>query len=619
MTGRPARFLGFLLLCFAAGVSLAPLFASHLQAAVTAAVFPQYLRLDFGSTPLAWPFLAINAGVMMAAAVWGLKRGSQSDGWRLAAFGTAMTAVLLAQSLAAFVLAWETMSLVSAFLVATYHQRRSVRRATFSYVLVSQIGAICIVAALGILAVHAGSGAFADISRASASLTGATRIGALTLALVGFGSKAGLVPLQFWLPRAHPAAPANASAMLSGVMLKIAVYGLLLACFTLAAPAPWAIGVALLIVGSLSALIGALYASIESDVKRLLAFSSIENVGIIVATLGLAVLAFAIHQNSLGALALVALLFHAVNHAAFKSLLFLAAGTLSEQLHVTNLDQLGGLAFGAMRRSAPWVLVGCIAASALPPLNGFASEWLAFNAFIRTMNGASISLIAFALVAIAALATAGGLAAAAFVKMYATGFLGDERHPREETAESFDASVLALALLAAVCLVIGVFPALVVRPIASLIAGIVDVAPLAVPNVSLLPALAVLPLLGGVAAFAAARLRGVRVSGTWTCGSTVTRRSQYTATVLTKPIRLIFHAALLPERQRIVEYGASRWLPVRITYTLSTRYLVDEAARRFAAFVQLISRRTRIVQAGFMRVYLAYALAALIAALAVAR
>ncbi|MGZ6127918.1 MAG: proton-conducting transporter transmembrane domain-containing protein [Vulcanimicrobiaceae bacterium] len=613
------RLAGFGSLCLVAVACIALIVAKPFHLCAVPMVNPALLRLDFAWTPLAIPFLLIIAVVAIGVATWGLKRGAEQDGFRLALFGASMVGVLLAQSVSAFALCWEVMSLVSAFLVATNHTRRPVRRAVFSYVLISQAGAFCIIAFLAILAVHARVGTFSAIASSAATLSGQERAAALLLAIVGFGSKAGLVPLQFWLPRAHPAAPANASAMLSGVMLKIAVYGLLLACFVLVAPAPWSAGIALLVVGCISALVGALYATIETEMKRLLAYSSIENVGIIVAALGLAVLAAAIHEPALAALAVVALLFHSINHATFKSLLFLSAGTLVERIHVTDLDQLGGLAHGPMRRSAPWILFACMAASALPPLNGFASEWLVFNSLIKALAVGSPLFKALAVSGIAALATTSGLGAAAFVKLYGVGFLGAQRHSRNTEPESFDASVGALALLAGACVMFGVFPMLLVRPIGAVVTTIVGAQPLALAQLTPLPVLALLPIFGAAAALVAARRRGVRVAGTWTCGSTVTLRSQYTATVFSKPIRLIFAFALFPQRARVVETGLSRWIPTRIKYVLSSRYVIDEFACIVAAFVQRFSRRTRVVQGGLMRVYLTYALVAFILALTVAR
>ena len=614
-----ARAIGFVLLLGVAGFALRSIFFPF-AVTVHAFVLDDFLRIDFAPARLAWPFLLIVALVSAAVAIWNLKRGEPYDGVRLALFSAAMAAVLWAQSLAAFMLGWEAMALVSAFLVATHNARRSVRRAVFAYVLVSQLGALCITAFLALLAVHAGTGSFAGIGAAASTLTPPIRIAALTLALVGFGSKAGLVPLHFWLPRAHPAAPANASAMLSGIMLKIAVYGLLLSCFVLAAPAPASIGLALFIAGALSALFGGLYATIEREFKRLLAFSSIEHLGIIVTALGFAILALAGGRGDVAVIAVVALTFHCVNHAAFKSLLFLGAGTVSERLHVTDLDRLGGLASGPLRRSAPWMLAGCMAAAALPPLNGFVSEWLVLVSFILVLGSGSVFVKVVAVCGIVALATTGGFGAAAFVKAYGIGFLGAPRQPQTSAPEAVDASVVALAGLAALCVGIGLFPQAIIHQLVANGAQLLAVKPVGFAfEVAPLRTLALLPILGAVLALVLARRRGVREAGTWTCGSLVTPRSQYTATTLSKPLRLIFAFALFPTRERITEYGFSRWIPTGVRYVLSTRYVFDELSNSFAALVQRAARRMRVFQGGRLRVYLGYALGALLAALAIAR
>jgi hydrogenase-4 component B len=572
-------------------------------------------------TWLAIPFLAIVGIVSLAVATWNLKRGAPADGLRLSAFAAAMIGVLLARSVFAFLLCWELMSLLSAFLVASDHTRREVRRAAFAYMLVSQLGALCIAAAFSVLAVHAHSGDFTRVTAAAPSLSGPLRLVAISLALLGFGSKAGLVPLQFWLPRAHPAAPANASAMLSGVMLKIAVYGMLLTIYMLAAPSPQSVGIALVLVGAVSALVGALYASIESELKRLLAYSSIENLGIIVAAIGLAVVASAALQPALAALALAAALFHAINHAAFKGLLFLAAGTVAERLHhLTDLDSVGGLASNALRRTAPLVLIGCLAASALPPLNGFASEWLVLRGFIGAFSLGPVGLGLLAIAAVAMLATAGGLGAAAFIKLYGTAFLGRPRHERTaKSPEQIDAAVAGIGILAGMCIVLGIAPMLVLQPLLHVAPQFSGSDSAAIPTLSYLPMLAILPVVGAVLAVTFARVRGVRRVPTWTCGSNVGPRSQYSATVLTKPIRLIFRFAVLPQRQRVIVTEGSRWIPVRISYCISARYVLDELARVVAAFVQRFSRRTRALQGGRLRVYLTYALVTFALMLIVAR
>ncbi len=287
---------------------------------------PAELRLDFAVTTPALPFLALIVLVVPGVAMWGLSWGAAGDGAKLAAFVVTMIGIFLAQSVAAFFVCWEAMALVSALLIAAHHERRDVRRALLSYLIVSQTGAFCILAALALLAAHAGSTQFGALAQSAPDLAPGTRTAAIAFALVGFGSKAGLVPLHFWLPRAHPVAPANASALLSGVMLNVAVYGLLVFAFVLARPLPLAWGFAIIGVGLLSALTGALFAAVDTDFKRLLAFSSIEHIGIIVATLGLAVAGNAAGLPSLTAFAIVALLLHAISHGALRRSCFSARG-----------------------------------------------------------------------------------------------------------------------------------------------------------------------------------------------------------------------------------------------------------------------------------------------------
>lgn len=575
------------------------------------------LELAFSARSLALPFLALIVLVAPAIALWTFARSTVRDALLLAAFVLSMVAVLLSQSVAAFVLSWELMALVSAFLVGTHHERRPVRRALFSYLLISQLGAICIMAALALLAVHAGSTRFDDIARVAGTLPDGLRIAVALFALVGFGSKAGLLPLHFWLPRAHPVAPANASALLSGVMLNIAIYGLLVVSLVLAAPLSAQLGMLMIVVGMASALVGSLYAAIETDLKRLLAFSSIENSGIVVGVLGLAIVANADGLPAVGALALVALFFHAFNHGLFKSLLFLGAGTVAQQAHSTDLDHLGGLA-RLLSFSAPLMLIGCAAAASLPGLNGFASEWLIFRGFIAAFAGpASLQFAAAA--SIAVLAASSACAGFAYVKLYGIGFLGVRRSTHAIVPEPPDASTLGLAVLAFACVVLGLVPLLAVRPIAALVASFTGAPAIEVATLPVLPVMLVaLPLVGGIFTVAMARIRPTRTAPTWTCGSPVTARYQYTATAFSKPLRLVFAALFSPQRERTIE-AASPWIPLHIDYEVSTRYLGDESSRSFAAIVARLARRTRIVQGGRLRVYLAYAFAALAIVLVFAR
>jgi len=599
----------------APGFSLLPAFA------------PPELRLDFAVTSSALPFLALIALVVPGVALWGLERGGASDGAKLALFVVTMIGVFLAQSVAAFFVCWEAMALISALLIAAHHERRDVRRALLSYLIVSQTGAFCILAALALLAAAAGSTQFAAIAHAAPALPAQTRTVAMAFALVGFGSKAGLVPLHFWLPRAHPVAPANASALLSGVMLNVAVYGLIVFAFALAAPLPPAWGFVILGTGLVSAVTGALFAAVDTDFKKLLAFSSIEHLGIIVATLGLAVAGYAAGFYLLTALALMALLMHAIVHGVFKALLFLGAGTVAEAAGRTSLEQLGGLG-RALPFTTPLVLIGCMAAAALPPASGFASEWLVFRSLTLGASGMPLPLHGAMIASIAMLALAGGLAAIAFVKLFGIAFLGVPRSAHPVVPERRSAPVAGLAWLATITLAIGLFPASAMDRLQDVVRALTIGVSRDPRLVTFLPGffsappgitLAFLPFAGAIVAMLLARSAGVRAVPTWTCGSPVTPRAQYTATAFSKPLRRIFSFVLMPDRQRIVEGGGSAWFPARIRYAVRTRDVVDEAARRFAALVQRFARRARIVQAGRLRVYLVYAVVAVLVLLVAAR
>ncbi len=551
------------------------------------------LDLVFGATILARPFLMLLALVLPAVAAWTFARGGARDGLYLAAFAASMALVLMSTSVAAFLFSWELMALLSALLIGSAHASSSVRRALFSYTVVGQLGALCIAGAFAILAVHGASTHFENLIAAATTLPAGARAWAFALALIGFGSKAGLAPLHFWLPRAHPAAPANVSALLSGVMLAVALYGLMLSAFALAAPLTPLFGFILIAVGVLSAIVGALYAALDSDVKRLLAYSSIENTGISVTALGVAILAQLDDAPSLAALAIVAALFVALNHGLFKSLLFLGAGTIVQTAGTSDLEALGGL-FRALRFTTPAIFLACMAASALPPTNGFASEWLVFSALMHAVAGGHFSVLlrSGAALALTGLGFASGFAALAFAKFFGVGFLGRARAVQQPApVESIDASFFGFVWLGALIATIGLVPLLALKPLADVASAIALAQPETYAPLPTLPALvAMLPFVGGALAIAYARLRKVREVPTWTCGSEVTVRAQYTAGAFSNPLR------------RIV-----------------ARVIPRSSERTVGVMVQRIARKTRIVQSGLLRVYVAYAVCAVILVLALAR
>ena len=578
------------------------------------------LTLVLGVTPLAAPFCAIVAILGIAIASWSTQRGRPVDALLIAAFTGAMLLVLVARSVTVFFVAWELMSLTSVFLVASHHERRDVRRAALVYLIVAQTGAFCVLVALALLAFHAGDTSFAAIRSAAGQLSPGIRNAVFALALLGFGSKAGLLPLHFWLPRAHPVAPAGASALLSGAMLKVALYGLLLVAFELAAPGPATWGIAVILIGVVSSVAGVLYALVEHDLKRLLAYSSVENVGIIVIGIGVALVGRAAGNAPLAALGLVAALFHALNHGLFKALLFLGAGVVGDIEGTVDLERLGGL-WSSLVWTAPLFLIGCAAITAMPPFNGFASEWLTLHGLVAGISVGDAATKIVLLIAIAGLALTGGLAAACFVKAFGVVFLGAsrDRTGSAPVRERFSGSTVAMSLLAALCLVFGLVPMLAVAPLARVAALLLGAVPLATAPLPVLPAtLAILPLVGALYALALARRRGVRAVSTWTCGSPVTPSAQYTATAFSKPLRTIFGFVLFPERLRQYTSG-SRWFPQQILYSTESRDLIDEWSRRFAVVTLRLARRSRALHSGSLRLYVAYALTALLIVVVMAR
>jgi len=582
-----------------------------------------FLTLTFGASLLAAPFLVLLGLLAFGVGLWSLYRGNASDAMFIAAFCFAMLATLLAQDVAAFFLSWEATALLSAVLVGRRCGDPRVRRATLLYLLMGQAGALCILTAFAMLATASGGASFSAIAAAAPTLPGGVRNAAFVLALIGFGSKAGLVPLHVWLPRAHPVAPANASALLSGVMLKVALYGLLLVVFNLAGPGSSLWGIALLGAGAISVLLGVLYAVVDRDMKRVFAYSSIENVGIIVMAIGVAQIARANANAPLEAAALFAAFFHTIAHGLFKGLLFLGAGTVHEIEHTTDMERLGGLA-ERLRWSAPSFLIGCAAVSALPPLSGFVSEWATFQTLIaaaQARTDASTTVVAIA--ALAVLALASGLAAACFAKAFGIAFLGGPRSVNTSDTvpfvERFDASNAALALLASACVVLGFAPKLAWDPLAVVVSHVAGTS-FAFPTLARLPTvLAILPILGVIAASIANRACGVRYVPTWTCGSQVTSSNQYTATAFSKPLRTIFAFIFHPVREEKIIQGTSAWFPRQISYQTKSRYIVDEGARGLLAMLFRFARGTRIVQSGSLRLYLLYIVAAAAAATAAAR
>jgi formate hydrogenlyase subunit 3/multisubunit Na+/H+ antiporter MnhD subunit len=375
-------------------------------------------------------------------------------------FLASMLMVLLADDAYAFMVAWETMALSSFFLVTTDHRHEEIRRAGFLYLLIAHVGAIAILLSFGVMTANSGDYTFAGMRAQQLSPFWASV--AYLLALFGFGAKAGLLPVHVWLPEAHPAAPSPVSALMSGVMLKTAIYGLLRVSLDLVGSILWWWGVVALAVGLATALFGVLYSTVQSDMKRLLAYSSIENIGLIAVGIGLTLIFHSYRMEALAALALTAVFYHCLAHAGFKSLLFLCTGSV---LHATKERSLGKL--GGLIHRMPWVawlaLAGVIASAGLPPLSGFVSEWLLLQSFLFSPGLPHSWLNMVVPVAAAVVALVAALAGFAMVKFYGIIFLGQMREPAlKEARDAGPWEKAGLAWLALITLLLGVFPSTVI-------------------------------------------------------------------------------------------------------------------------------------------------------------
>jgi hydrogenase-4 component B len=520
--------------------------------------------------------------------------------------------VLLAADAFVFLVCWELMALASLILVMHDSHEPAVQRAGLIYLVASHLGALVLVLAFALLVSHTGSFAFSDMARAAPPAKLANLL--FVLFLVGFGAKAGIVPFHIWLPEAHPAAPAHVSALLSAVLIKTGLYGLLRVLSFLGSP-PFFFGALLVVVGLTTAVVGVLYALAQRDLKRLLAYSSIENIGIIVIGIGMGLLGRTLAEPSLAWLGFAAALLHVANHALMKGLLFLAAGAVADQAGTVNMDRLGGL-----HRKLPWTaalfLVGAFAICALPPLNGFVSEFLIYFAAYGALMRLPAELALLLLAVIGALALVGGLSLAAFAKAHGITFLGEPRasHASHASREAEPLTMRLPMLLAALAmLALGLFPTPLLRlltaPVRSLLPGQPPAMP-ALPNALTHVTYAAFALLALILVLAAVRRRllaGRRVeeSVTWDCGyAAPTSRMQYTATSFSAPFLRPFRLLLRTEIRREGPLGL---FPKRASYATSTPdYVLEKAILPCFRWVARSLGAVRHLQRGRVELYVLY-------------
>ena len=590
---------------------------------------PMHVRRDALSSVFLFLLGVASAGISVFAAGY-FRRGHGTSAGLMCLqyhlFLASMGLVLLADDAYTFMVAWETMALSSYFLVTTEHRIPEIRRAGFLYLLIAHVGAIGILLSFGVM--QGGSWQFTFEAMRHAHLAASWAATAFLLALFGFGAKAGLVPLHVWLPEAHPAAPSPVSALMSGVMLKTAVYGALRVGFDLLGTPQWWWGLAPLAVGLFSAIYGVVFAAVQTDMKRLLAWSSIENVGIIFTGIGLSIVFTGVGMSSLGALALIAALYHSLNHALMKSLLFLGTGAVLHSTGERNLGRLGGLI-----HRMPWVawltLVGALAMSGLPPLNGFVSEWLLLQSFLFAHQVPHSFISMMLPLGAALIALSAALAAYVMVKFFGVIFLGQPREPGLARARDAGAlERLGLLWLAAGCIALSLLPTQVIGAL-----GIVvrQLSGATLPSVTA-PWWLLVPLPGGRASYSAPLFlialagvvalsvwvvhglyhRRVRRAAAWDCGfGGLNARMQDTAEGFGQPIRHIFGALLAVRRE----------LPS--SFDREPRYRVVVGDRIWQALyvplgglVQRIADALAWLQQGRIATYLLYSFATLVVLLA---
>jgi len=559
-----------------AALALLGLWALVAPGAPVEAVLPlglPWLGAHFRLDALAAFFILVLGAGGTAASLYGIGYGRhlEAPGRVLPFYGPflgAMALVLFADDAFTFLLSWESMSLLSWALVLADHRNPEARSASYVYLLMAGIGTMALLFAFGLLAGPGGGYAFAAIAAAERGPGVTAAI--LFLMLAGAGSKAGVFPLHVWLPLAHPAAPSHVSALMSGVMTKIALYGFIRVGFDLLGPVAWWASPVVIVLGSTTAVMGILLANVDRDAKRILAYSTIENVGVIFAALGLALAFRANGMTALAALALTAALFHILNHMLFKSLLFMAAGAVLAATGRRTLDALGGL-IHRMPATAFLALVGVTAIAALPPLNGFASEWLLFQGILQSPGLPQPALQLLLPGAGGMLALAAALAAACFVRFYGIIFLGRPRSEAAAGAVEVDRwSLAAMAGLALLCLFGGILPGAVLDTLAPAVglatggrippqlgnswATLVPVTA-GQSSYSGLLVLAFITFGAMTSAWLVHRLASHRLrrGPAWDCGFPLTDgRSQYSAGGFSQPIRRALGGTLVAAREHVV-------------------------------------------------------------------
>ncbi|MDX6434974.1 MAG: hydrogenase-4 component [Streptosporangiaceae bacterium] len=638
---RRARLVGATVA--AAGVAGAVAGLSALAGQSWQAWWPWLLPLAgvrLAADPLSGWFLLLIGGVAAIVGVYTIGyagssgRGASSRGAlaALPVFACAMLMVPVAASVSTFLLAWELMAASSLLLVLTEHRRRaSVRSAAVWYAVMTQAGLVVILLGLVWLATACGGESFTAIRAAATDLPGWVRAGVFLLTAAGFAAKSGLVPLHPWLPRAHTEAPSHVSALMSSAMVKLGIYALIRVGMDLLGGGPAWWWLLLGASGALSALYGILQATLASDLKRLLAYSTCENAGLITLAVAAAGVLTALHRPALAGVALGAALLHALNHAAFKSLLFCCAGSVVHATGTRDLDRLGGLS-KRMPVTTGLFTVGALAAAALPPGNGFVSEWLLIQSLVGGLSSTKVVIMIAAPTAVAVVALTAGIGVATFVKALGTGFLARPRGEGAAGAQESPAAMLAgMALAAAGCLVLALAPQ-ITGPGLERVAGRLRMgSPLDGSGVTLrlndiASTLAPAAIAGALVALLAtvavtARLLGRRRRAAvraWDCGAgPLTARMEYTSTSFAEPLQRVFDRVIRPEQDvDVTHHVGSDYLVASVAYRREIPDRIEgRLYRPLLAAGRAWGRAARALATGSVHRYLTYMLVALLVVL----
>lgn len=609
---------------------LYPLFAGPFF--VTGSRLSSIFEFSFGGDALSGFFILVISILSITVSLYsigytGNLNNKSIMGFLFNLFILSMYGVVLSQNIITFLILWETMSIVSYFLVTVERDERSAK-AGLIYVVMTHIGTAFIIVLFLMLYKQTGSLDFSEIKRLSVQIPDNIRHLIFIFSIIGFGTKAGIIPLHTWLPRAHPAAPSNISSLMSGVMIKTGIYGFIRIGMDMLGSGPEWWGITVLVIGAVSSVLGVMYALMEHDLKRLLAYHSVENIGIILLGIGASILFKTHGLYGLSSIALIAGLYHVLNHALFKGLLFLGAGSVLHATHTKDMEKMGGL-IKLMPYTGLFFLIGSISICALPPFNGFVSEWLTYQSLLLGFKVPSVTAKIISPLGGAALALTGALAAACFVKAFGISFLGMPRSKNAEGAKEASTSmILGMAILAILCLILGIFPGTVsdiISPVSFMITGSYGLPSysgfilvnesgsglmpgfiLSSAIIMIVASMIFISMMGGK--------KRIRYEDSWDCGiPSLTPRMQYSATAFTKPIRMIFKRIYLPKREISVSYIMKPFFVRSIRYSAEItpffeKYIYEPAA----GFVHRIASKMRLLQSGSLHLYLGYILVTLI-------